>query len=391
MEGMVMAGAPVLLQSIMNSELAEWDTLAFLRKVTDVVPNVIYIFNQQTQSNEYTNRSLGEALGYNSEEVKHMGADMMPLLCHPTDLPSVGAHFGRIQQLEDGEVAQVEYRMKSKSGEWVWLLSHDTVFDRDADGNVLRHIGVAANITAQKHAEDAARTEHLKAAATNDELRAFSYSVSHDLKSPSNTLCLILNELIACHGDGFDDDARELVDMALSTTSRMGTMVDDVLNYTRVINQDTVIEPVDLEAVTADTIVNLSALVHTHDAEVTVDPLPDVMTDEMQLRILMQNLIENAIKFRQPGVPPHIEISAERVPHQKRAVIQVKDNGIGIHPDKHEQIFQIFKRLNNTVEFNGAGLGLAICRRIAANHGSTITLMSTPGNGATFSIELATS
>lgn len=383
-----MSGAPVILQDIARSGLSKWDALPFLRKVTDVVPNVIYIFNQQTQSNEYTNRSMGGTLGYSFEEVQEMGAEMMPILCHPADLPKVGAHFATILELSDGEVAQVEYRLKNKAGDWVWLQSHDTVFDRDDDGSVLRHIGVASDITPQKNAEQLARKEHLKATATNDELRTFSYSVSHDLKSPSNTLCLILNELIECHGDTFDDDARDLVNMALATAGRMGTMVDDVLNYTRVINQDLSTLEVDLNTVVADVLANLGAAISETEAHITVDPMPIVVGDKTQLRILVQNFVENAIKFHRPDQVPSVHISASETPDQNRLILSISDDGIGIPPEKHEQVFQIFKRLNTALEYTGTGLGLAICRRIAANHGTTICLTSNPGQGATFSLEL---
>lgn len=383
-----MSGVPVILKEIARSGLSKWDALPFLRKVTDIVPNVIYIFNQKTQSNEYSNRSIGETLGYSDEEILQMGASMMPTLCHPGDMTKVAAHFADIKRLKDGEVAQIEYRMKGKSGEWVWLLSHDTVFDRDETGAVLRHIGVAANITAQKHAEEDARREHLKAAATNDELRAFSYSVSHDLKSPSNTLSLVLNELMECHGDSFDEDAKNLVNMALATAGRMGTMVDDVLNYTRVINQDVEAAPIELQSITENVLADLAALVQENNAVVTIGPLPEVMADKTQIRILLQNLIENAIKFHRPDCAPNVSVSAVSVPYQKRTSISISDNGIGIPANKHEQVFQIFKRLNGALEFSGSGLGLAICRRIAANHGRTIHLTSEPDKGAVFSIEL---
>ncbi|MGZ2258611.1 ATP-binding protein [Roseobacter sp. A03A-229] len=141
----------------------DWDAASFLEKVLGVVPGVIYVFNQKTQSSEYTNRSLGDMLGYTGAEAQAMGEALIPTLTHPDDLPRVSAHFSALQQLQDGEIRMVEYRMQHKDGRWVWLVSHDAVFDRADDGTVLRHIGIATDITEQK-------AQEARAAAIRDEL-----------------------------------------------------------------------------------------------------------------------------------------------------------------------------------------------------------------------------
>lgn len=377
------------LGTVSDTGLVNWDATPFLKKVTDIAPGIIYIFNQETQSNEYSNRSLGVTLGFSEEEVIEMGQNMIPMLCHPDDLQRVIAHFGKIGTLKDGEVARVDYRMRHKNGDWAWLVSHDTVFDRSADGKVLRHVGVATDITAQKEAEERAIAEKLKATTTNDELRAFSYSMSHDMKAPSNTLHLLLTELLETHRDSLDPDAIELLDMSLLTVNRMGGLVDDVLNYTRVIDRDLTVEAVPLGPLIRDCLADLHALVQEADAEIEVSDLPVIQADRMQMRILFQNLIENALKFREPGKPARIKIFADTSLEWETRCITVADSGIGIDPTKHEKIFQIFKRLNAAFEFTGSGLGLAICRRIAANHGSTITVESKKGKGSAFTVELS--
>ena len=182
------SGETSVLSEVAFSGLAAWEAKPFLEKVTGIVPGIIYVFNQQTQSNEYTNRSLGAALGYSSDEIQVLGAEFMPRLCHPEDLPKMFAYFEGLRQMKDGEVSQLEYRIKHKKGGWVWLLSHDTIFERDEAGAVLRHIGVAADITAQKEAEERALAEKRAADAANEELRSFAYSVCHDLKLRP-TLC----------------------------------------------------------------------------------------------------------------------------------------------------------------------------------------------------------
>ena len=125
----------------------------FLEKMLRVLPGIVYVFNQTTQSNEYANRSLGDVLGYGPAEVQEMGSALFPTLCHPDDLPKIGAHFQAIQSMGDDEVLSVEYRMRHKDGEWRWLLSHDAVYERDETGALLRHIGKATDITDLKRQE----------------------------------------------------------------------------------------------------------------------------------------------------------------------------------------------------------------------------------------------
>lgn len=317
-----------------------------------------------------------------------MGANLMPMLCHPEDLPQVAAHFGVLGTLSDGEVVRVEYRMKHKMGNWIWLQSYDTVFERDSDGSVWRHLGVASDVTPQKHAEEQALAEKLKAETTNDELLAFSYAMSHDMKAPTNTLNLILTELLETHGKTLDADAIMLIEMARTTVNHMGGLSDEVLGYTNVVNQVLAPENVALNSVVQDVVAELDAPIRQSEGVIECDPLPIICADPMQMRILLQNLIDNALKFRVPGTPPRVRISATPSKTDGSVALTVVDNGIGIEPKKHEKIFTIFKRLNPEDDYAGTGLGLAICRRIAANHGGKITLVSRPGAGSAFTIGL---
>lgn len=383
-----MASERVLLEEVANAGLAAWDAKPFLEKVTDVVPSIIYVYNQDTQSNEYSNRSLGASLGFSAAEILEMGADMMPRLCHPDDLTKVFTHFGRIADLADGEVIQVEYRLKAKNGAWVWLLSHDTVFDRSPDGSVLRHIGVANNITPQKLAEETALLASRAAELANDELRAFAYSVSHDMKSPSNTLKLLLSELQDDHGDGLESDAQDLLHQAQETVDRMQTLIEDVLNHTRLTGQTVEMTPVSLDDVLKDSVQDLRAATRAKGATIEVGPLPWVSGSEVQLRNLFQNLLSNAIKFHVDGAP-HVRVYDSSRPGEKHHEVSVEDNGIGIPPGREEHIFGMFKRLHLDSEYPGTGLGLSTCQRIAANHGGTIIALSNGLKGSVFKVTFA--
>lgn len=370
------------------SDLQAWDQLPFLSKVTATAPNLIYIFNQQTHSNEYANRSLGESLGYSVREVQEMGDAMLATILHPEDIKKVGPHFEILRALPDGEVAQLEYRVKHKKGGWVWLLAYETVFQRDDKGDVLRHLGVATDITLQKNAQEAAQAERRAADSVNEELRAFAYSISHDLKSPSNTLQLLLKELKEQHDEVLDEGATQLLDLSLETVQRMQTLVEDVLSYTRVIGQEMRCETVDLGRVVDDVVKDLRAEIIQASAEIRYENLPAVSGSEIQLRILFLNLINNALKFRKEGEAPLISISCTNDLSENTHIVRIKDNGIGIASEHQQRIFDMFKRLHNTNEYPGNGLGLAICKRIALSHGGSISIESAVGEGAEFIVRL---
>ena len=371
-----------------NTDLESWERLSFLSKITDTAPSIIYIFNHQTQSNEYANRSLGESLGYSVSEVQALGDAFLPTVMHPEDLNLVGPHFEILSALPDGEIAQLEFRVKHKQGGWVWLLAHETVFQRDESGAVIRHLGVASDITLQKNAQEEALEKRRQADVANEELRAFSYAMSHDMKSPSTTLTMLLEQLKDEHWSSLDADGRKLLDFSLQTTTRMRDLVEDVLKFTMVVGEQLQLGHVDLQPIVEDVIDDLKGDIEACDAKIIVNRLPAVQGSELYLRILFQNLIANAIKYRKPSVKPSISIGCRDSEDEKMTDLFVTDNGIGIASEHHEKIFGMFERLHMRKEYPGSGLGLAICKRIAVNHGGDITVKSNLDSGSEFCVSL---
>ncbi len=359
-----------------------------MQRALDLLPSIVYIFNQDTQSNEYANRSIGEVMGYSVEEIQAFGANMMPLLCHPDDLPRVFQHFKRISRLRDNEVIRIDYRMRHKQNRWVWFLSMDTVFDRDANGRVLRHLGVAADITQQKEAESRALEASQAAEVANEDLRTFAYSISHDMKSPANTLHLLLSELEVSHGQDLPPDALELVRLAQQTVSNMQARVGRVLDYTRMIDSDKDFAAIDLNMLVQSVLDDMMAEITGVGAQIEVEALPSVAGDAEELKVLFQNLIRNAVKFHRPDAPPVVRIYSTNPSEDSTVCVTVSDNGIGIPPDSHGNVFEMFKRLHPEKVYTGAGLGLAICRRIAISHGGDISLKSRLGAGSSFTVDL---
>ncbi|KAA9357376.1 PAS domain-containing sensor histidine kinase [Larkinella humicola] len=314
----------------------------------------------------------------------------------------------------------------------------------DAQGKPLRLVGTAQDITEQRKVQIALehqvqeRTEELEAtneelASTNEELAAtieelattneelsesnqllirsnenleqFAYIASHDLQEPLRKVQqfgdLLKNQYSLQLGDGITYLER----MQLAA-GRMSALIKDLLTFSRISTQQDTVEPVSLAVVVKTVLNDLDLVIHESKAVVTVDPLPTVPGDSSQLEQLFQNLLSNALKFRRKGtsgvlVTPEIRVTARIVSSialpttvkPARAAgsyhcIEVVDNGIGFDQKYVDRIFQVFQRLHGKAEFAGTGIGLAICEKVASNHGGAITATSQSGQGATFSVYL---
>jgi signal transduction histidine kinase len=225
------------------------------------------------------------------------------------------------------------------------------------------------------------------AEVANNELRAFAYATSHDLKAPTNTLLLSLDALSENLEGKLDADDSDLIKVAKKTVNSMRTLIDDVLTYTNTIGSAPEHEPVDLNTVASNVLETLRADIEVNAAEIKLAPLPKLKASPTQMHQLVQNLISNAVKFHQPDQAPAIAIEATDAPPGYVA-FKIKDNGIGIAPEQQGKVFELFARLNRRGHYAGTGLGLAICQRIVLNHGGRIDLQSKPGDGSCFTVLL---
>jgi light-regulated signal transduction histidine kinase (bacteriophytochrome) len=216
---------------------------------------------------------------------------------------------------------------------------------------------------------------------SNEELQQFAYIASHDLQEPVRMVSNFTELLGRRYGDRLDDDGREFIRFAIDGARRMQRLIQDLLKYSRVGTHGQEPAPVSAEVVLGGVLANLRMAIDESGAVIHHDPLPEVMADESQIAQLLQNLIANAIKFHGPSTP-QIHIAAELQGNHWQFV--VGDNGIGIDPDQHERVFQIFQRLHSRDEYPGSGIGLAVCKRIVQRHGGQIWLESQPGAGSTF-------
>ena len=253
---------------------------------------------------------------------------------------------------------------------------------------LLRHVHRASLELVDRYAESleqavAARTEEL--ARSNAELETFASVVAHDLRSPLLTIsgyCQLLKEEL----DGqIPPKPAQYLDYILSGATRMDGLIHDLLEYSRAACSRQPLLPVDMQAVLVQARANLEATIQAQQAHIEVDSLPTVIGDATQLVQLLQNLLDNAIKFRRAQAP-RVRLSACRNGGYWR--FSVADNGIGIAAEHFERIFQTFQRLHGP-EYLGTGIGLALCKKVVERHGGRIWLESIVGQGTTFQFTLA--
>ncbi|WP_309570345.1 ATP-binding protein [Deinococcus sp.] len=220
---------------------------------------------------------------------------------------------------------------------------------------------------------------------SNRELEQFAYVASHDLKEPLRTVSSFAQLLQSRHGGQLDERGTRYLTIVIEGAQRMFTLIEDVLSMARVSHAASP-RPVNLDALLDDVIASLESLSRETGAHITVGPLPSVMGDPTQFVQLFQNLIGNALKFRQPGVPPHVHVSAR--PNAAEWEFTITDNGIGMESQYLQQVFTVFQRLHSRQAYPGNGIGLSVCQKIVEGHGGRIWLDSTPGEGTSIHFTL---
>ena len=253
----------------------------------------------------------------------------------------------------------------------------------DAELEALRQRVADLEDLQARHQRAEQQLEHYAAELerSNRDLEQFAYIASHDLQEPLRMVRSYLQLIEQRYQGKLDADAKDFIAYAVDGASRMQTLISELLAYSRVGTRGKPFESIDCTAIVKRVLANLSVAIEESNAKVTYDPLPVVVADSMQLTQIFQNLIGNAIKFHSQDLPcVHISATDEH----DEWTFSVHDNGIGIDPKNIERIFLIFQRLHTREEYPGAGIGLAICKRIVERHGGRFWASSEPGKGTAF-------
>jgi signal transduction histidine kinase/CheY-like chemotaxis protein len=243
---------------------------------------------------------------------------------------------------------------------------------------------VQAQSTLQQNASELERRA-AQLERSNKELEVYAHVASHDLQEPLRSISGFCELLRDRYRGQFDEQADRWLDKVIRGSGRMKTMIQDMLTYSQVQSGGQRFCPTDLARVFDEAVENLSQPIRESQAQVTHDELPTIFCDPTQMVLLFQNLIGNAVKYH-GGEPPGVHVSARQA--QQNWVFSVADNGIGIAPEHFDRIFQRFKRLHRQSEYQGTGMGLAICQCIAQRHAGRIWVKSEPGQGSVFSVEI---
>jgi len=217
---------------------------------------------------------------------------------------------------------------------------------------------------------------------SNDELQQFAYVASHDLQEPLRTIASFTQLLERRYKEKLDPDADEFIGYVVEAAKRLQQMIIDLLEYSRIMTRGDLFTEVNVNDVLNDALFYLQGAIDDTCAEITHDPLPNVVADKNQLTKVFQNLISNSIKFRKNDITPKIHVSSKK--EKNEYIFSVQDNGIGMEPQYAERIFTIFQRLHTREEYQGTGIGLSIVRRVIERHRGHVWVESELGVGSTF-------
>jgi PAS domain S-box-containing protein len=381
--------------------------------------------------------------GFKREELGNLFENYLTLVerVHPQDVERVQETVR--QALSTGHDYEIEYRFRLPEGPYRWIHVKGRIYTASGVGPI-RIAGTAQDITAPKTAELAAQAElverkraeaeltrlaetlesrvdertsklqetnallmheiverrrterelartNQKLVQSNRELQEFAYIASHDLKEPLRKISTFADLLQYDSRDDLDEDARFYVERMQESASRMMALIDDLLQFSRIKTSEQAFRKTDLNEILANVLSDIELGIRDANGTVKVEGMPSINADPTQMRQLFQNLITNALKFRRKDVTPQVRVFAELAADEKLADVRVcrlivEDNGIGFDEQYSDRIFAPFQRLHT--EYEGTGMGLAICRRIVERHHGNIQVASKPGGGSRFVIEL---
>ncbi|MBO0950088.1 PAS domain-containing protein [Fibrella sp. HMF5405] len=312
------------------------------------------------------------------------------------------------EAIETKTTYYAEYRIHYPDGSLHWIKASGLPVYAP-NGQPIKLIGVTQDITSQRMAQEELeqqvqqRTRQIQESnqdliRSNENLQQFAYIASHDLQEPLRKIQAFSDLLQQQYGPQLGQGV-DFLERIQSAASRMSTLIRDLLAFSRISTRQEATAPIPLNELVQQVLGDLELVIQETNAQIRVDPLPVIYGDRSQLGQLFHNLLNNALKFSKPGKHPRIQITAQQLPDGDLPTgikptrrtpayyrVDVIDNGIGFDEKYLNRIFQVFQRLHSKSEYAGTGVGLAICEKVAANHGGAISASSEPGQGATFSV-----
>ena len=260
------------------------------------------------------------------------------------------------------------------------------------NNKVIGRVILFRDITERKQSAQALELKAAELTRSNAELEQFAFVASHDLQEPLRKIRAFGDRLKMKCAQILAPESADYLDRMQNAAARMQTLINDLLTFSRVISRTEPFVTVDLAQVTREVLSDLEVRIEKTGATVEVNNLPKIQADPMQMRQLLQNLIGNALKFHLPDAKPKVKVNGQILTNGSSedpfCQLTVQDNGIGFDEKYIDKIFAVFQRLHGRQEYEGTGIGLAVCRRIVDRHKGNITAKSKPGEGATFTVQL---
>ena len=359
-----------------RAEAAALEANRFLGAIVENIPNMIFVKDAAELRFERFNKAGEELLGVTRDQL--IGKNDYDFF------PKEQADFfiaADRETLAGGKVKDIpEEPIQTAAGQrWLHTMKVPIL---DAAGKPQHLLGISEDITDRRRAEVEIRVAKEAAEVANRELEAFSYSVAHDLRAPLRAIDGFSQALVEDHAAVLPADAQQFLDRIRRGASRMGELIDDLLQLSRVTRAELRRTSVDLSRIAEDVVTSLRAAHAGREIETVIAPELSVSGDARLLRIVLENLLGNAFKFTGKMERARIELGADRK-NDERCYF-VRDDGVGFDMAHAARLFQAFQRLHGQNEFDGTGIGLAIVNRIVHRHGGRIWAESARDAGATF-------
>jgi PAS domain S-box-containing protein len=365
----------------------------FAESIANHSTSLIYVFDLETRRGVYENRGVAQFLGYSSAQIAEMGANLLPTILHPEDMPRIEELHKRFAEVRDNRVFDIEYRLKHASGEWRWIWARQTVFKRRPNGAAWQILGTAQDITERKRAEEELHATKEAAEAANRAKSRFLANMSHEIRTPMNGVIGMTGLLL---GTPLTPEQRDFTETIRASGESLLTVINDILDFSKVEAGKLTFETLDfdLQEVVEGTVDLLAESAGFKGLDLSGFIHPSVPThlrgDPGRLRQVLVNLVGNAIKFTAAGeVALRVELIGE-TETQATLDFRVRDTGIGISPEAQGKLFMPFHQadVSTTRKYGGTGLGLALSRQLIERMGGEIGIESSQGAGSTFRVRL---
>ena len=368
-----------------------------LRNLIDAIPDHIFVKDRE---GAYVLDNIAHRRFLNIPDTEHLtGRTMFDFF--PKELAAIYHEDDQSVLQSNHPILNREEPAVTANGDLIWL-STSKVPLRSVDGTqLIGLVCVSANISERKLAEEKLRVFAAQLERSNAELRDFASVASHDLQEPLRKIQAFADRLRLKCGDALEEQGLDYLARMQNAAGRMQTLIQDLLTLSYVTSRAQPFSHVNLGEIIQGVLSDLELRIEQEGAKIEVGALPTIDADPVQMRQLFQNLLSNALKFHKPGHPPEVTVSARVLPAPEPQTagagigggedicqIVVADNGIGFDEQYVEQVFTLFQRLHSREEYEGTGIGLAVCRKIAHRHGGSIVAKSERGQGATFIVKL---